>query len=229
VGAEKIWVNRDYISEVLDLDVDTYTYLSVACGKDYNSTEIALNLLESGGEGVVYTGDWTTVDREFDAYIAATTYELDRSIDSMMTVGSVFVVLGVLTVYTLTNMQGRKRETALLRAMGADSGAIVRIHISEFLATIMLTLAILALYAPLFISNSMSASINAYRSWAFTFPVAAFPVIPWASLVLVIAINIGAILVFAFMQSVSSSRVQLCQSLANSWAIGGPQKNQDVR
>ena len=132
-------------------------------------------------------------------------------------------------VYGLSNMQGRRRETALLRAMGAKPNAIVGIHSSEYLAVIVLTLLFLGAYAPLFISNSMSASLNAYRSWAFIFPVTAFPVIPWLQLLLVIAFNLSAILIFSALLSIRSSRVKLSEALANSWAMGGPQKNQEVR
>ena len=228
VGSSKIWVNREYIAESIDLDTETYTYLSVGCMEGVNATEIAMTLLESGGEDVIYTNDWTTVNLEFDSYINTVAYQLDRSVDSMMTVGSALIVLGVLTVYGLSNTQGRRRETALLRIMGADSKAIVRIHLSEFLAVIAMTLMILAGYAPLFISNSMSASLNAYRSWAFIFPVTAFPVIPWIPLMLVIAFNLAAILIFAAVLSIRSSKVRLSEALASSWALGGPKKNQEV-
>jgi hypothetical protein len=49
VGSRKIWINSMYAQDKLDLVDNTYSYLALATNNECNDTELALDLLESGG------------------------------------------------------------------------------------------------------------------------------------------------------------------------------------
>ncbi|MBN2228490.1 MAG: hypothetical protein JW779_02780 [Candidatus Thorarchaeota archaeon] len=229
VGAHKIFVNRLYLGEKIDLVRDTYSYISVSTFDDVNSTETAINLLETGGDIVTYAGDWAVVDNEVDSYLSSTAYKMDRSVDSMLSITSVILLLGVLSVYTTESIKTRKRDVALLRAMGSETRLITKIEIAELSFLLLFSLGLLGLYAPLFVANSLIASLNVYASWSFRFPVQVFPVIPWFTLILLLSIFVLAIMAFIAVVAIKSSRVELNEALSNTWAKAGPIMESEIQ
>jgi ABC-type antimicrobial peptide transport system permease subunit len=217
-----IWINSFYAAEKLDLVKDSYTYLAIATLDEYNDTELAFNLLNSGGDEIIYGNDWTTVDGELDSYVATILYKMDRSVDSMLTVASVFIVIGVMIVYATESLQGRKRDVALLRSLGADGMTIARTQFTELVFLILLSLGLLLLYSPLFVANSLIASISTYSSWSFIFPVPMFVIIPGITLVIVLSFYLSCMLVLILVIARLSTRVELREALSSHWTKGGP-------
>lgn len=222
VGSRLIWINSFYAAEKMNLVQDSYTYLTVASSDDCNDTELALDLLNTGGDEVIYGNDWATVDGELDSYATAILYKMDRSVDSMLTVASVFVVIGVMIVYAAESLQGRKRDVALLRSLGADGMTIARAQITELVFLILLSLGLLLLYSPLFVANSLIASISNYSSWSFIFPVPMFVTIPGVTLIIVLSFYLICMLVLIIVIARLSARIELREALSSSWTKGGP-------
>ena len=228
VGARKIWVNQAYISEKVDLVADTYSYLTIATLSNYNDTNIALNLLNTGGNDVIQTDDWDAVDLEVDKLVSSTTYLMDRSVDSMLTLASVFLAIGVLSVYTVEGLKNRKREVALLKSLGAETGTIARIQLAEFLFLIVMSLILLAGYSPVFVANSLIASLGTFTSWQFRFPIPIFLVVPLFTLVAVLSVFLMGLFIFISFMTPLSLRVNLSEALGSSWTLGGPVTEDEV-
>lgn len=221
VGARKIWVNEAYISEKVNVVTDTYCYLTVATLSSYNDTSIAEHLLNSGGYDIIQTNDWDAVDLEVDELTTSSTYQMDSSVDTMLTLSSILLAVGVLTVYTIEGVKHRKREVALLRALGADTKSIMKIQIAEFLFIIIISLILLAGYSPIFIANSLIASLGSYTSWKFHFPIPMFLVIPIYTLMTILAIFLIGLFIFISLMIPLSSKVNLSEALDSTWTLGG--------
>ncbi len=222
VGARKIWVNRAYIAEKMNLARDTYSYISAATFDNYNSTQTAAGILDSGGQDVIYAGEWSTVDLELDAYLFTNLYKMDRAVDSMISIVSVVLMLGVMAIYAIESLRTKKRDVGLMRTLGASRGLIMRVQITELFFLLVISLLLLSLYAPLFIANSLIASLSAYSSWSFQFPIPVFPVIPWITLLEVLSQFILTLLVFISAIAIFSYRFDLKDIAGNNWALGCP-------
>ena len=222
VGSRLIWMNSFFAAEKIDLVEDTYSYLAVATCDDCNDTELALNLLNTGGDEVIYQNDWATVDNELDSYVSTILYKMDRSVDSMLSVTSVFVVIGVMIVYATESLRERKRDVALLRSLGADGMTIARAQIAELVFLILLSIGLLLLYSPLFVANSLIASISSYSSWSFVFPVPMFVTVPGVTMIIVLSFYLICMLALIIVIAQLSTRIELRKALSSSWTKGGP-------
>ncbi|MFW9961018.1 MAG: hypothetical protein ACFFDV_08365 [Candidatus Thorarchaeota archaeon] len=222
IGSRKIWVNRAYIAEKMNLARDTYSYISAATSENDNSTQIATALLEGGGKDVIYTGEWSTVDRELDTYLFTNLYKMDRAVDSMISIVSIFIMLGVMANYAIESLRAKKRDVGLMRILGAKRGLIMRVQMTELFFLLVISLLLLSLYAPLFVANSLIASLSAYSSWSFQFPISVFPVIPWITLLEVLSQFILTLAIFIIAIAVLSFRFDLKDIAGNNWALGCP-------
>ena len=228
VGSRLIWINRMYAAEKINLVEDTYSYLVAATCSDCNDTAIALSLLNSGGTTIVYANDWAVVDDEIDSYLSTTLYNMDRAVDSMLSIASVFITIGVMTVYATESLRDRKRDTALLRSLGADGIMIAKTQFAELIFLILLSIGLLVLYSPLFVANSLIASVSAYTSWSFLFPVPMFVTVPSVTLIGVLTFYILCMLAIIIIIAHLSTKIELRNALNSSWTKGGPLVESDI-
>lgn len=228
VGLRKIWINQAYVSEKLDIIVDTYSYLTIATETDYNDTKIALNLLSTGGKYVVQTNDWDAVDLELDKLVFTTAYQMDRSVDTMLTITSAILAVGVIIVYMINDVKNRSREIAVLRAIGMETRSIVRIHIAEFLFLVVLSLILLLGYSPIFIANSLITSLSSYTSWQFKFPIPIFPIIPILTLITILSVFLIGLFIFTSLVIPIGLKANLSESLDSYWTVSGPMVEEEI-
>ncbi len=217
VGAETLWINREYIDSLIDLEQDARNVYCVRAIAGANDTIIAEDTLRSGGDLVV-GDDWASVSNEVSEYLGMTTYQMDRAVDTMLTIVMVGIIFGAFTVYAVEGIKGRKREIALLRAMGASSGQVVKAQGAEMLVLAIVSTGILMGYGPLMIVNSLLT----YQVTNYVFPIPIFAVIPWLTLVTIVVFFLVSILVFVLTIAFLSSRVNLSEALNASWAESGP-------
>ncbi len=217
VGAETLWINREYVDSLIDLEQDARNVYCVRAIAGANDTIIAEDTLLSGGDLVV-GDDWASVSNEVSEYLGMTTYQMDRAVDTMLTIVMVGIIFGAFTVYAVEGIKGRKREIALLRAMGASSGQVVKAQGAEMLVLAIVSTGILMGYGPLMIMNSLLT----YQITNYIFPVPIFAVIPWLTLVTIVVFFLVSILVFVLTIAFLSTKVNLSEALNASWAESGP-------
>lgn len=221
-GERRAWVHQD-LARVLFNEteyVEHYCVLGTAAGA--NGTLVAEELLNSGGDDVIVSGEWGAVDFEVHHYVSQITYEIDRAVDTMTTTVTVGVILGAFTIYAVEGVRARRREIALLRSMGASNSLVVRAQGAELLVLVFLSILLLGLYAPLFVANSLLTAVGAYGTWSYLFPVVVFPVIPWFLLLAVLTFFLASAVVFILAISTLATRVGLTTSLNAAWAEAGP-------
>ncbi len=218
VGAETLWVNREYVVSLIDLEQDARNVYCVRTIDSVNDTILVEDILRSGGDLVVGDDDWASVSNEVSEYLGMTAYQMDRAVDTMLTVVMVGIIFGAFTVYAVEGFRARKREIALLRAMGASSGQVVKAQGAEMLVLAIISTGLLIGYGPLMIMNTLLT----YRVTNYIFPVPIFAVIPWLTLVTIVVFFLASILVFVLAIAFLSSRVSLSEALNASWAESGP-------
>jgi ABC-type antimicrobial peptide transport system permease subunit len=147
---------------------------------------------------------------------------MDRSVDTMLTVLTTGTILGAFAVYALEGVRARRREIALLRSNGADSGTIVKAQAAEMLVLMLFSFAVILVYAPLYLTTSVSASGSGIASWSTVYPVSIFPVIPWITIVTVLAFFVVSVVIFIGIVAVLGSRINLAATLNAAWAEAAP-------
>jgi len=218
VGSHTLWVNREYVVSQIDLEQEASNVYCVRAIEGTNDTILVEDILRSGGDLVVGEDDWASVSDEVSDYLGMATYQMDRAVDTMLTVIMVGIIFGAFTVYAVEGIRARKREIALLRAMGASSGLVVKAQGAEMLVLAIVSTGLLMGYGPLMIMNNLLT----YRATSFIFPVPIFAVIPWLTLATIVVFFLVSILVFVLAIAFLSSRVNLSEALNASWAESGP-------
>ncbi|MFW9807331.1 MAG: ABC transporter permease, partial [Candidatus Thorarchaeota archaeon] len=107
VGQQRVLVNREFLSTQLDIVNLTSSYLCVQLSSGANGTQIANDLLDGGGMQILREGIWGSVDLLTSEYLSQTSYHMDRSVDTMMTVLTTTTILGAFAVYALEGVRER--------------------------------------------------------------------------------------------------------------------------
>ncbi len=221
-GERRAWIHHDLARVLFNEteNVEHYCVLGTAAGA--NGTLVAEELLSSGGDDVIVSGEWGAVDFEVHHYVSQIMYEIDRAVDTMTTTVTLGVILGAFTIYAVEGVRARRREIALLRSMGASNSLVVRAQGAELLVLVFLSILLLGLYAPLFLANSLLTAVGTYGSWSYLFPVVVFPVIPWLLLLIVLTFFLASVVLFILAISTLATRVGLTTALNAAWAEAGP-------
>jgi ABC-type lipoprotein release transport system permease subunit len=221
-GSRRAWIHKAYAETILNDTSSTTHFCAVSTKAGANGTAMAIDVLESGGSRVISFEQWGSVSLEISYYLGQVTYQMDRAVDTMLTTLTVGVILGAFGIYAVEGITARRREIALLRSMGANNGLVVRAQGAELLVLTLLSFILLLGYGPLFMANSLLSSLGSYGTWSFLFPVALFPVVPWATLFGVLLFFIISTMIFIVAIAVLGSRINIAASLNAAWAEAGP-------
>lgn len=222
VGQQRVLVNRDFLSTHINIVNETYSFLCVQTVEGTNGSLIATELIEQGGMQVLYDELWDSVSTRTAEYLGQTAYHMDRSVDTMLTVLTTGTILGAFAVYALEGVRARRREIALLRSNGAGRGIIVKAQGAEMLVLMLFSLVVLLVFAPLYLTTTISTSGSGMASWSAIYPVSIFPVFPWITIVTVLAFFVVSVVIFIAIVAVLGSRINLAATLNASWAEAAP-------
>ncbi len=220
VGHDRVMINREYLRSLLGALNQTNNFLCVSTAENANGTETGESLLGAGGYEVLNQNLWDSVSSQTDEFLGQTTYHIDRSIDTMLTVLTVGTIMGAFAVYAAEGVRARRREIALLRSAGADSGLIVKAQVAEMSILMLFSFVVLLGYAPLFLSTTISSTMS--TSGYVTYPVSVFPIIPWLTIFTVLAFFVVSVMIFIGFVAFFGSRINLAQTLNASWAEAAP-------
>ena len=222
VGQQRVLVNRDFLSTQLDIVNLTTSYLCVQLSPGANGTLVANDLLAGGGMPILREGIWDSVDALTSEYLSQTSYHMDRSVDTMMTVLTTITILGAFAVYALEGVRERRREIALLRSNGADTNIVVKAQGAEMLVLMLFSLFILMIFAPLFLMTSINSTGGGLATYYTIYPVSMFPIYPWFTILAVLAFFIVSVVIFIVIVAILGSHINLAETLNASWAEAAP-------
>ncbi|NHJ13558.1 MAG: ABC transporter permease [Candidatus Thorarchaeota archaeon] len=223
-GHRRMWVNLEYLRPQINPLMDTRTYSLCAANPQYNSTDLVEYAMEEWGPEILYSNRWASADYEVEKYLSQTEYIMDRAVDSMMVVVAAMGTIAAMVVFFVENLRENERYSALLRSMGATRASLVKNEIAQGLVLVVLSIAVLALYAPLYIANTLVASGTIYSAWEYIFPITVFVVVPWPVLIsflFAFVLEVMAAIVVITGTNGMSLRHQLRASWAESQPSGG--------
>ncbi|MGY5853838.1 MAG: FtsX-like permease family protein [Candidatus Thorarchaeota archaeon] len=221
-GQSKIWANREYLMSKIEIPAYSDHYLCVSTTEDANTTQLFLDIFASGGAYVIDGNGWTSASMLLESYTGSVQYQMDRSVDAMMTFALIGTVFGAFIIYATEGVRTRKREMALLRSIGAMRGVIINIQIVEMFVITLISLILVTGFSPLFISNTILTANWSYSYSTIIYPVQTFAVIPWGMLLLVLFLFVASIMAFIAIAAIVGSRIKLSESLNASWAEANP-------
>jgi hypothetical protein len=200
LGLKRVILNIDYLATKVDLVESATYYYCVRTFENANGTVLVEDLSDSWGadqvaHAIISSYSWAGIDQIMDAYYSQPAYQMDRAVDTMLTIMSIAPVLGATLVYEAHLARSRRREIALLKSMGAKSKDLLATHFVEVAAIAILGIIVLTVFGPIFIANSLELSVLEYRLWSYSFPTFVHPSISWTlSLTIVASICLLAIL-----------------------------------
>ncbi|MBN2228496.1 MAG: FtsX-like permease family protein [Candidatus Thorarchaeota archaeon] len=185
IGTRKIWLNRNYIQTLVNLNETIETYLCIRTINGVNSTEIVEGILDTSGL-TFSSSDWSSVTHELDAYTSRQDYIRDRAIDTMLTFGSVFSIFVGIVIYRIACTVRWKEEDAILSVLGASNKQTLQISIAEILALFLFGLGIFILIGPLTLANMLRMEYIEYSVWNYEFPVSIVFSMNWIYFIIII-------------------------------------------
>jgi len=222
VGTTRILVNREFLGSQLTLLNNSYNFLCVRTAPYANSSAIVEDVFEGEGNIAVYENRWESVSQNVQDYVSATQYLMERSLDTMLTVLTVGTIVGGFAIYAVEGVRARRREIALLRSVGASKRMIIMVQGAEMLVLILVSMILLLIYAPLFLSTSINLAGGSTTGYYDTYLVSIFPVIPWTTIFVVLGFFVVSVALFIFVIAALSSRINLASTLNAAWAEAGP-------
>lgn len=222
-GLRTVWVNRGYLSQFVNFTTESRNMYAMRVADSSNTTEVALDILEAAGYQSTdgddsANNDYADVDSEVRSYIGTTDYTMDRAVDTMLTIATTLVIFGAISVYAAEGLNSRRREIALMRAMGAGKRLIVKTQATELLVLTLSSIMLLLVFAPLLIVTTGLSQQTSY----IIYPIRFFFSVPYGTLSLVLGFFLVSVTLFVVAVSSLATRIQLSQSLNASWSEGGP-------
>jgi len=181
VGTRKIWLNRNHLGALLDLNATAETYLCVRVSDSANATKIGMNALVDYESVLHSQGEWSSATAELDSFYALQSYRVDRAIDNMLIFNLVFCMFAALIPYQINRQRIDREDSALLRLMGAPKNLLVRTRFAEVLAVALFSFLLMAVFGLISIANTLRFEILEYNTWQYTFPVSIFAFANWSS------------------------------------------------
>lgn len=222
VGTHRILVNREFLGSQLTLLNNSYNFLCVRTTPYANASAIVEDVFDGGGDIAVYENRWESVSQNVHDYVSDTQYVMERSLDTMLTVLTVGTIVGGFAIYAVEGVRARRREIALLRSVGASKRMIIMVQGAEMLVLMLVSMILLLIYAPLFLSTSINLAGGSTTGWTDVYLVSVFPVIPWITIFVVLGFFVVSVALFIFVIAALSSRINLASTLNAAWAEAGP-------
>ncbi len=222
VGTNRILVNREFLGSQLTLLNNSYNYLCVRTSPYANASVIVEDVFDGEGNIAVYENLWESVSQYVHDYVSDTQYLMERSLDTMLTVLTVGTIVGGFAIYAVEGVRARRREIALLRSVGASKRMIIMVQGAEMLVLMLVSMILLLIYAPLFLSTSINLAGGSTTGWSDVYLVSVFPVIPWITIFVVLGFFVVSVALFIFVIAALSSRINLASTLNAAWAEASP-------
>jgi len=227
IAQRVMWINREVIASDINLTAEAYNSLCVATKAGTNETKIARQLIADGASKVLLKGDiieegWVAVSHEVTGYVNAAEYVMNQATDTLKTLGTLFVIVGVFILYAIEDLQSWKREVALLRSVGGNTSHVVKIQLAELVVLVSVALSLLLVYSPVSIANALLLQ----EKTPLAFPIRFFLVFPWSDLFAIFAFFLGCTLVVTMVIAAANTRVDLAQELNAHWAEAGPYRGE---
>jgi hypothetical protein len=183
MGINKIWLNRGYIGELIDLNATTETYLCVRTSDDCNTTEIGEKASAEYSTVILGSNQWSSITAELRAFQSGIEYSFDRAIDSLITIGMMLCVLVIFAIFQIDRQNAGKEDRTILRTLGASRSLLLKIKLAEVLALILLSYLLVLLVSPISIACILRLGLHEYSTWTYTFPIAVFININWTKFI----------------------------------------------
>jgi len=181
IGTRKIWLNRNYVESIIDLNATAETYLCVSAREDANTSRIGEAVLSDYETVLPSSSQWSSTTAELASFQSRLDYSIDRSLDSMFAITMIFCTLVIFTAFQINKHLVRRREVALLKSLGASQHHVMTVRMAEVLTLIIVSIIFTIIFSPLSIANILRIGILDYNAWAYTFPVSIIASANWIS------------------------------------------------
>ncbi|MHA1771940.1 MAG: FtsX-like permease family protein [Candidatus Thorarchaeota archaeon] len=213
VGLNTIWTNWDYIQALVNNSWDVSYKVLVKPSSGVNSTELAERIVSDWQSVLEWLTPYASDAKELQTYLSHSTYMFDGAIDTISVVGSLVVLLVVFLLYGTEDIHSRRREIALLRAMGAGQKGVRRVQVAEMITILLTSSLLLLLFAPIFISSAMMNTSPSNYQWPFLSTI----VVPVTLLLGIFFVFVVSVVFFVMLVARYGVKINLAESLNTTW------------
>ncbi|MHA2040419.1 MAG: FtsX-like permease family protein [Candidatus Thorarchaeota archaeon] len=217
LGLSKIWLNRIYMSALIDLVANAATYYCIRSTTETNSGNLLNDIIGEMGIEIAFMGRRASAGSAIESYMEQPAYVGDRAVDTLITLLSFPIVTGGILFYGFSGIRRTRRQSGILRTMGAETGQLTVIHLAEVLILAFISLVVFLLYGPLFIANSLEIAYAKYRIWLLVYPILIFVDPAWSFTIPTVLAFILMVLVVSGLALTGVYRRSSFESLTHQW------------
>ncbi|MHA2210855.1 MAG: hypothetical protein ACXABV_17005, partial [Candidatus Thorarchaeota archaeon] len=217
LGRSMIWLNRIYMSALIELVANTETYYCIRSTTEANSESLLNDIIGEMGIEIAYMGRRASAGSAMEFYLEQPAYVGDRAVDSLITLLSFPIVTGGILIYGFSGIRRTRRQSGILRTMGAETSQLTVIHLAEVLILAIISLVVFLLYGPLFIANSLEIAYAKYRIWLLVYPILIFIDPAWSYTIPIVLTLILSVLLVSGLTFSRIHRKSDFESLTPQW------------
>ena len=209
VGIGRVWANSEYVESLLSDAPITRSLLCVRMTDIGRTDELVESIIESGGLSAIDGFGIASASSELDTTVNDAMYIIERSIDTMLVIISLFSVIVIFGIYTIQSKNECLKENTILKTLGTEHAILKNINATEMLGVSLLSLIVLSLVFPFFVISSIMIYLVDFGSRLFQFPSPILITTPWLSLITILGTLVIIIVLYSFFTEPSESRVDL--------------------
>jgi predicted lysophospholipase L1 biosynthesis ABC-type transport system permease subunit len=217
VGMSKIWLNVNRMAALINLLDNADTYYCIRSTTDTSSGQLLEDIIGQMGIEIAYMGRRSSVGTVIESYLGQTSYLTDRAVDSLMTLLTFPIAVGSILLFGASGNRRTRRQTGILKSMGAETTHLTIIHLTEVLVIAIISLVVFLIYGPLFLANSLERAYATHLIWPLVYPVLIFADPVWAFTIPVVFIFILTILAVSGLVYARSQEDSSFELLGSQW------------
>ena len=216
VGRGRIWMTAEYAETVFSQDSSLATVLCIRTHEGTNGDELVNEVLSSNLAGTVL--GYAVASSISDQSSHQSLFIFDSTIDTILTIVVLSSIPVAFLIYYYEQLEDKRKESALLRAIGMELTQLHRYEMIETQSVILYGVLLVAVGVPVLIMTSLNIAIFKSAIAFKAFPSPIILSIPWIPLFFLIAYLFICASVVGFILSLLNSKYPIIEARRETWA-----------
>lgn len=216
VGRGRIWMHIEHADTLFIQDSSLITVLCVRTREGTNGQELVDAILGSDIADTVLGYAIASVITEKSSHQSQ--FIFDSTIDTFLIIIALSSVPVAFLVHFNEQLEDKRKESALLRAIGMKTMQLHKYQVIEMQSIILYSILLIAIGSPILIISSLNVTMYTSTIAFSAFPSPILLAIPWIPLFLIITYSILCAGVVGFMLSFLNAKHPICKLTRDTWA-----------
>ena len=209
IGLGRVWMNSEYAEPLFSGGPISNSLLCVRMTDISECDELVESIIDSGGLSAIDELGIATVESELGTALDNPLFVIERSIDTMLALISMFSVVVIFTIYSIESKDEYQKQNAILLTLGVEHNSLKTTNVVEILAASLVSLVVLLPVSPIFIISSIVIYLIDIGARMFQFPSPILITTPWISILIILVTLVTIIALLPLIGGKPESRTDL--------------------